>query len=492
MTKKEAFRILRIAHDIKYTYKNSDGSVNFMTIVDTYKAQAEADMHVGSYSITQTEIDDAYNYLQAQYTAKTTGARTTTTSSSSKVTPILIGAGALLLTGALVVGGIHMLSNIPKSSGLPTDNPGITQEDDRNQVDYKDYTSYMGDLTDEKAVEERAVEILEQFTQNGIVHTETNTPYTVEEIKTILHYMNGGILPEGVSVEAANTAYLNMIADMFNTKIVLYNAAYMVGAQIIDFDGNGNILDFEGNIVDINHIGFDEKTGLTIIDPQYAHLYSEHGLGTSEQHYNRAVANYVPIDVTDFQFGDSTVYAYLEWFSAQYNKLMTTTDKNEKVAIFNMLTQSLADITYGNGFQMKDEKGETILIQYNDFSDYDDINDYNALRIVVSLYQGARCVVDLEDYELGYNQGELVQTQDMYRIVNNGGISEVYIEDVLDLFNAACVGEDEEMHIYDENGNIVDGDNLDQRAYSNTRHLLEQNAANGNLSYWEDHYSLSK
>ena len=43
-----------------------------------------------------------------------------------------------------------------------------------------------------------------------------------------------------------------------------------------------------------------------------------------------------------------------------------------------------------------------------------------------------------------------------------------------------------------ENGVIVDGDNLDQRAYSNTRHLIEQNMANGDLSYWEDHYSLSK
>ena len=70
MTKKEAFRILRITHDIKYTYKNSDGSVTFMDIIDTYKAQAEADMHVGSYSITQTEIDDAYNFLQAQYQLK--------------------------------------------------------------------------------------------------------------------------------------------------------------------------------------------------------------------------------------------------------------------------------------------------------------------------------------------------------------------------------------------------------------------------------------
>ncbi len=492
MTKKEAFRILRIAHDIKYTYKNADGSVNFMTIVDTYKAQAEADMRVGSYSITQTEIDDAYNYLQAQYTAKTTGSRTTTTGSGSKVVPILVGAGALLLTGALIVGGVHMLSNLPESNGLPNeDKPGYVQEDDREHVDYKDYASYMGDLTDENAVETRAEEILESFTQNGIVHTETNTPYTVDEIKTILHYMNGGILPEGVSVEAANTAYLNMIADMFNTKIVLYNSAYMVGAQIIDFDGNGNILDFEGNIVDINHIGFDQSTGLTIIDPKYADQYSEYGLGTSEQHMKRAVDNYVPIDVTDYQFGDSTAYPYLEWFSAQYNKLMTTMDKNEKVAIFNQLTQSLADIVYGNGYQMKMADGEVVLIQYTDFSDYDDVNDYNALRIVVSLYQGARSVVDLEDYELGRSE-ELVQTQDMYRIVNNGGISEVYIEDVLDVFNAACVGEDEEMHIYDENGVIVDGDNIDQRAYSNTRHLLEQNAQNGNLSYWEDHYSLSK
>ena len=489
MTKKEAFRILRIAHDIKYTYKNEDGSVNFMTIVDTYKAQSEADMRLGTYGVTQAEIDEAYNYLQAQYNAKVTGTRTTG-SGKSIVGPILIGVGAVALTGALIAAGIGIISNLPESHGLPN-RPGITQEDDRDQVDYKDYASYMGDLTDKKAVEQRATEILETFNQNGIVHTETNTPYTVEEIMVILQYMNGGLLPEGVSPEAANTAYLNMIADMFNTKITLFNSAYMVGAQIIDFDGNGNILDFEGNIVDINHIGFDQATGLTIIDPKYAHLYSEHGLGTSEQHYQRAVANYVPIDVTDFQFGDSTAYPYLEWFCAQYNKLMTTTDKNEKVAIFNMLTQSLADIVYGNGFQMKNEKGETILIQYTDFSDYDDVNDYNALRIVVSLYQGARSIIDEEDYELGRSD-ELVQTQDMYRIVNNGGIAEVYIEDVLDVFNAACIGEDEEMHIYDENGVIVDGDNLDQRAYSNTVHLLEQNAQNGDLSYWEDHYSLSK
>lgn len=491
MTKKEARRILRITHDIKYTYVDAnDSSINFMTIVDIYKAQAEADMRAGTYGVTQAEIDEAYNYLQAQYNAKVTGAHTTE-SKKSVIAPILIGAGAIALTGALIVAGIHMVSNLPKSNGLPNEKPGIIQEDDRVQEDYKDYASYMGDLTDTKAVETRAAEILTSFNENGIVHSETNTPYTQEEIQTILQYMNGGLLPEGVSPEAANTAYLNMIADMFNTKIVLYNSAYMVGAQIIDFDGNGNILDFEGNIVDINHIGFDPSSGLTIIDPQYAHLYSEHGLGTSEQHYQRAVDNYEPIDVTDFQFGDSTAYPYLEWFSAEYNKLMTTTDKKEKVEIFNKLTQSLVDIVYGNGYQMVNAEGEKVLIQYTDFSDYDDVNDYNALRIVVSLYQGARSIVDEEDYELGRTD-ELIQTQDMYRFVNNGGVAEVYIDDVLDVFNAACIGEDEEMNIYDENGIIVDGDNLDQRAYSNTVHLLEQNRVNGDLSYWEDHYSLSK
>ena len=36
----------------------------------------------------------------------------------------------------------------------------------------------------------------------------------------------------------------------------------------------------------------------------------------------------------------------------------------------------------------------------------------------------------------------------MYRIVNNGGISEVYIEDVLDVFNAACIGEDRKPQYY--------------------------------------------
>ena len=36
MTKKEAFRILRITHDIKYTYKNADGSVNIPKALQPY------------------------------------------------------------------------------------------------------------------------------------------------------------------------------------------------------------------------------------------------------------------------------------------------------------------------------------------------------------------------------------------------------------------------------------------------------------------------
>ena len=80
----------------------------------------------------------------------------------------------------------------------------------------------------------------------------------------------------------------------------------------------------------------------------------------------------------------------------------------------------------------------------------------------------------------------------MYRIINNGGISQVYIDDVLGQFNAPCYEEDEEMNIRDENGVAVDGKNLDQNAYDNTISLLEENSRNGNLEAWESHYSLSR
>lgn len=484
MTKKEAMKILRIDSDIAYNYKSADGSETFMTIIDRAKAQADADARTGAYDKTLSEIEAAYNYLQAQYNAKVTGA-TTTENKKSKVGPILLATGAALVTGALVIAGVSILFNPNLSHGLPN-KPGIVQGETQNKDDI-DYIDFMGDLTDEKEVQERATEIVETFNKNGIVHTETNTPYTVDEVKVILHYMNGGLLPDGVTVDAANTAYLNMIADMFNTKMVLYNSAYMTGAQILEFDGNGNFLDFDGKIVDLRHIDYDAATGLTIIKPEYAHLYSKEGLGTSEQHFQRAVSNYVPIDVTDFQFGESSTFEYLNWFCTKYNKMLTTTDKKEKVAIFNELTQSLADIVYGNGFQMVGASGDVVVIKSTDFGDYDDVNDYNALRIVVSLYQGARSVVDKEDYELGRTD-ELVETQDVYRVVTANGIANVNIEQVLGAFNAACATQDKAMNVTDSNGNIVNGDNLDQRAYSNTIHLLNENSENNDLSSWTTYY----
>lgn len=490
MTKKEAMKILRIDSDIAYNYKSADGNETFMTIIARAKFQADADARLGIYDKTLTEIEAAYNYLQAQYNAKMTGA-TTTENKKSKVVPILLATGAALVTGALIVAGASILFNPNLSHGLPN-KPGTVQVETQNQNDNDiDYIDFMGDLTDKKEVEGRAAEILETFKKNGIVHTETNTPYTVDEITIILHYMNGGLLPDGVTIDAANTAYLNMIADMFNTKMVLYNSAYMTGAQIIEFDGNGNILDFHGKIVDLNHIGYDNAAGVTIIKPEYAHLYSKEGLGTSEQHFQRAASNYVPIDVTDFQFGDSSTFDYLNWFCTKYNKMLTSTDKEEKVAIFNELTQSLADIVYGNGFKMADAKGETVVIKNTDFGDYDDVNDYNALRIVVSLYQGARSIVDQEDYELGRTD-ERLQTKDVYTVITANGLADVHIEQVLGAFNAACYSQDEAMQITDSNGNIVNGDNLDQRAYSNTVHLLKENDKNDDLSSWTTHFRLSR
>ena len=41
-------------------------------------------------------------------------------------------------------------------------------------------------IEDEKEVLERATEIVETFNKNGIVHTETNTPYTVDEVKEVM------------------------------------------------------------------------------------------------------------------------------------------------------------------------------------------------------------------------------------------------------------------------------------------------------------------
>ncbi len=395
------------------------------------------------------------------------------------------GKGKSILIGLVIAGvlggGIYGAVSLAGGDKTPathrpdgTEPPAIVETVEPEYV-YSKY--FMGDLRDEKAVQERAAQILEIFNQNGIVHSENGALYTQEEIEIIIQYINGGILPNGMDPDAANTAFLNMICDIGNTNLVLYNSAYMTGSQIIRTNAAGDLIDFRGNPVDINHTGFDETTGMTIISPEYAHLYCPEGFGTPEQNFKAAADCYVPIDFTLFMFGDSSVHPYLVWFNNQYTTLMTSTDRQQKVQIFNEMTQSLANFTYGAGHKFETEDG-IITVTFNDFADYDDVNDSNTLRIMVALYQTARSVI--------FSPDNPIHTQEIYKIHNFSGVADVHIDSILPQFNAVCAEDD--VQFYDGVGNPVIGDNIDARTYANTTDGIAENMENGDLDHWADHY----
>lgn len=187
--------------------------------------------------------------------------------------------------------------------------------------------------------------------------------------------------------------------------------------------------------------------------------------------------------VDSLLMGDSYCYPYLQWFGDNYNKMMRTTDKEEFIKIYNSLTQSLADIMYGDGYTI-----DGVTYNIDNFSGLGDINDGSLLHMFGLMYQVGRVEGVQEDYTIQNRQaGEAV----------------VNIEDILRLLNVECAEDIAQKAEYDTEGKLtfptVNGtdqysENLDNpfmRWETDAIAASLQNLELGNLKAYEDNYNLS-
>ncbi len=168
------------------------------------------------------------------------------------------------------------------------------------QPEIKNY----GDIKDESLVNERATILVDEMNAANMLNMTTGLPYTVEEIQTLILYVNGEYVP-ATEEEASDlyTEYLNFICAAINIDDTLIQSAYLGGEE-----------SFKGTVE-----GF-------IANP------------------------HKPDIVTAFTYGDSYAAPYLYWLQNKYYEMRYTTDREQATKIFNEVFQSYADVMKGDGF----------------------------------------------------------------------------------------------------------------------------------------------
>ena len=196
-----------------------------------------------------------------------------------------------------------------------------------------------GDAKDDALVTERATKLLEEMNANGLYNMGTNAPYTIDEIKTLIQYMNGAYKPQNED-EAYTLVdeFLNFAIAPLNSEQVLFSVQYQGGEDSFKDTVQGYI---------------DNFTRINFVD--------------------------------NMLFGNSSAYPYLKWFEDQYNAMLCTTDREECTRIYDSMMQSLADMVYGDGFTLNGK-----VYDKNDFLGLDRVNSGNILQLLVYMMEPFR------------------------------------------------------------------------------------------------------
>lgn len=191
-------------------------------------------------------------------------------------------------------------SETPEAQSQGQQTPASTGTGTNNNVEVKNY----GSIEDDALVEERATKLLDEFNKAQMTNITTGLPYTKEEIKTLILYVNGVYTPE-TEEEAFDlyTEFLNFICAPINIDHTLIQSAYLGGED-----------SFKGDV---------------------------EGFINNQQR---------PDIVSAFTFGDSYAAPYLYWLQQKYYDMRYTTDRAEATKIWNEVFQSYADVMKGDGF----------------------------------------------------------------------------------------------------------------------------------------------
>ena len=284
-----------------------------------------------------------------------------------------------------------------------------------------------GNALNEQEVNQRVVVILQEFRNAGIINNETGVEYTFDEIKDILLYMNGAYVPEDENeAYTMHNKFLNMACAPTNTEKSLITISYMKGSQ------------------DINSSEFEAIN-----------------------------AKYSTVNWMNFLLGDSNCSGFLTWFNQQVMLLDSTSDKDVYNSTFEVISQALANLCFGNGCVVN---GHTYTL--DDFMGLDDVNDGNLLHLLSYIY-------------LTHRNENVAQE---YRITSGYSDATVSLDSILACFNPACTLTSSNVSINDD-GLVVmteDGATFATINQVNTINNALSNYYSQGLGRYDDIYQKTK
>lgn len=275
-----------------------------------------------------------------------------------------------------------------------------------------------GDINDDALVTERATTLVNQLNDMGIINPSTGTAYTVEEIKTLILYINGVYTPTTLEeIDVLHLNLLNLLISPLNVDPYLYHVVYASGND-----------DFKDMV---------NPEAIKPID------------------FGSALAEY----------GTNGVYPLTEWIQQKREDIFKATDRDTINSIYVEVGQVMADIMKGNGCTIKVDD-----VEYTYTSEQILANHASAMLLTTEaqlIFANHYEVRDIND-----NVIDSVQTTwEVYNKFNGDEPDHVTLDEIQAWINNGC---DYEWGIDDV---LINGQTFGQRIQGDLEGMAQNNYA---------------
>ena len=422
--------------EIKVALENYENQLYEDRINDKISAQEFNDLIDEFEEIKKVLLNDD---LRQEYDKKFAKRKKQNTGKGKKKTGAVV-AGAVaasLIVAALIGTNADKISTLFRSTG-----GDVTVSQDVNQEN-NDYTSAnpstgetaeaednievleetpepinYGDINDDALVTERATTLVNQLNDMGIVNPSTGTAYTVEEIKTLILYINGVYTPTTLEeIDILHLNLLNLLISPLNVDPYLYHVVYASGND-----------DFKDMV---------NPEAIKPID------------------FGSALAEY----------GTNGVYPLTEWIQQKREDIFKATDRETINSIYVEVGQVMADIMKGNGCTIKVDD-----VEYTYTSEQILANHASAMLLTTEaqlIFANHYEVRDIND-----NVIDSVQTTwEVYNKFNGDEPDHVTLDEIQAWINNGC---DYEWGIDDV---LINGQTFGQRIQGDLEGMAQNNYA---------------
>ncbi len=422
--------------EIKVALENYENQLYEDRINDKISAQEFNDLIDEFEEIKKVLLNDD---LRLEYDKKFAKRKRQNTGKGKKKTGAVV-AGAVaasLIVAALIGANADKISTLFRSTG-----GDVTVSQDVNQEN-NDYTSgntstgetaeaednievleetpepiNYGDINDDALVTERATTLVNQLNDMGIVNPSTGTAYTVEEIKTLILYINGVYTPTTLEeIDVLHLNLLNLLISPLNVDPYLYHVVYASGND-----------DFKDMV---------NPEAIKPID------------------FGSALAEY----------GTNGVYPLTEWIQQKREDIFKATDRETINSIYVEVGQVMADIMKGNGCTIKVDD-----VEYTYTSEQILANHASAMLLTTEaqlIFANHYEVRDIND-----NVIDSVQTTwEVYNKFNGDEPDHVTLDEIQAWINNGC---DYEWGIDDV---LINGQTFGQRIQGDLEGMAQNNYA---------------